>query len=58
MGYGSMGGDSAAAAEEALPDDVPLTRTQLQAKVGGYFQPGSALIHSKHPIALKVPLLM
>ena len=37
MGYaGSLGtGDDAAAGnEEALPDDVPLTRAQLQAKVG------------------------
>lgn len=40
MGYGTVGDDSSAAAEEALPDDVPLTRTQLQAKVGKYFSLG------------------
>jgi hypothetical protein len=36
LGYGGSLGAALddAAAEEPLPDDVPLTRAQLQAKVG------------------------
>lgn len=37
-GYGGTAEDATAAPEEALPDDVPLTRTQLQAKVGACVQ--------------------
>jgi hypothetical protein len=36
MGYAGFGGsvDAAAVSEEPVPDDVPLTRAQLHAKVG------------------------
>jgi hypothetical protein len=37
MGYAGFGGSvdaAAAVSEEPVPDDVPLTRAQLQAKVG------------------------